>query len=422
MKARQIQFLGLERFPRNITDFDFHQYFFFTRDEKRAIMARHGARSRIGFAIQLGFVRMTGCPLSSLESVPVTLLRHLRRHLELPAPDLASLRTLYRHRRTLFDQQSAATKLLGFRGFSNEHKRSLSRYVRGESKLTRSSRLLVSLAKQWLYDHKTLIPSDRILRSVVHAAQTATVKEIAAQVDAVITDAKRKEWLAAVVKKHGSTKRTVLEWLQASPRGRSSTTLHQQLDKLDYLKSMGVHKPKLDGIELSMQLAYAAEVRRRRPARLKRVNEPHRTVALVCFLAVRMRELMDEVLDLSSSTGRRIVRKASERVRSADAHAIGPLLETLENIRSVLQDEDASFETRYAQVMEMLPKKRMTPSFAGRLRIELSANARHTRPVLRRMAKLPLSESGGKKITTALQQLDHGCFGPAPRLCRALHN
>lgn len=56
--------------------------------------------------------------------------------------------------------------------------------------------------------------------------------------------------------------------------------------------------------------------------------------------------------------------------------------------------------------MELLPKERKPPSLAGRIRVELSANARSTRPILRRLVKLPLSESGDQKVTKAMQQLD----------------
>jgi TnpA family transposase len=406
MKSRQLQVLGMDRFPPSITEFDINQFFCFDRKERRAIVSRHGACHQAAMAIQIGFLRLTGRPLASLESVPAALLRHLRKHLQIETPDLTSLRALYRDERTLFKHQRAAAKLLGFRDFSRGRQGALSRHLQGEASRTLSTSLLLLRARQWLYELKVLVPGERVLRRHVHQAQARTEAEIASEIDAEVSNKKRKRWLKEVMKKRDAGSRTTLEWLQSPPGRQSPKTLRRQLDKLDHLRSMGVDELKLEGVELSLQCAYAADVRRRRPGRLKRLREPRRSIALVCFLAVRLRELMDEVLALSSTQGNRIVRQASERVRAKDTRVIGPLLEAIESIRAALENEELSSDQRLDQAKALLPERQMSPSFAGRLRMELSSSARQTRPMLRRLVKLPLSETGEKKVTGALQYLD----------------
>jgi hypothetical protein len=401
-----VQLLGLDHFPANITEFDVHQFFTYSDDERRAIMARHGSRSRAGFAIQLGFMRMTGRPLSSLDAVPSALLKHLQQHLAIETPDLATLRTLYQHPRTLFHQQQAARKVLRFRELSRGRQGALSRYLQGESKTTRDTNRLLSLGRQWLYDMRSILPGDRRMRQIVRNARTRVEKEIADAIAEAVSASTRRRWFKSVMKKHSSGPRTVLEWLRLPPKRRLTKDLRLQLDKLEHLKSMGVHRVKLDGIEVRTQQTYAAEVRRRRPSRLNVLQEPRRTIALVCFLNVRMYELMDEVIALSAMNGRRIVRKASDRVRSNDARSVGPLLEAIEGIRLALQDETLAAEKRVERAIVLLPTTTKTPSFAARLRAELSTNARRTRPMLRRLVKLELSETDVGTVTKAMKHLE----------------
>jgi hypothetical protein len=54
---------------------------------------------------------MTGTTLRSVEYVPLILLRHLGRQFVQKAPDLATLRSLYRRSQTLYEHQRRAIEL-----------------------------------------------------------------------------------------------------------------------------------------------------------------------------------------------------------------------------------------------------------------------------------------------------------------------
>jgi hypothetical protein len=76
---------------------------------------RYPRRLRLGAAIQLGFVRMTGTTLNALDNVPTSLLEYVAHQLMLPAPELATLRALYRNERTRFAHQAWACACAGLR-------------------------------------------------------------------------------------------------------------------------------------------------------------------------------------------------------------------------------------------------------------------------------------------------------------------
>jgi hypothetical protein len=78
-------------------------------------------------ALQIGFLRMTGRLLEAVRVVPPALWRHLGKQFGVAAPDLASLRTMYQRRRTLFEHQEVACETLGFHWLSEAQRRALVR-------------------------------------------------------------------------------------------------------------------------------------------------------------------------------------------------------------------------------------------------------------------------------------------------------
>jgi hypothetical protein len=70
---------------------------------------------------------MTGRLLEALRMVPPVLWRHLGAQFDIEAPDLASLRTMYRRRRTRFEHQDLASGVLGFHSISEARRRALVR-------------------------------------------------------------------------------------------------------------------------------------------------------------------------------------------------------------------------------------------------------------------------------------------------------
>src|ERR1035441_10735543 len=94
MQGWQTSYLGLRDLPRELSEFELQAFFSFGRDELEVISRRRGDNHKLGLALHIGFVRMSGRPLNSVRAVPAVLLRHLGRVLNIETPDLASLRAL----------------------------------------------------------------------------------------------------------------------------------------------------------------------------------------------------------------------------------------------------------------------------------------------------------------------------------------
>ena len=73
---------------------------------------------------------MAGTTLRSLEYVPASVLRHLGQQFRQPVPDIATLRTLYRRRKTRFEHQRWAVEQWGLREFDEGIERKLVEHIR----------------------------------------------------------------------------------------------------------------------------------------------------------------------------------------------------------------------------------------------------------------------------------------------------
>jgi hypothetical protein len=69
--------------------------------ERQVIEDRRRSARKLGLALQIGFLRMSGRLLDAVCIVPPALWRHVRAQFEIAAPDLASLRAMYRRAPTL---------------------------------------------------------------------------------------------------------------------------------------------------------------------------------------------------------------------------------------------------------------------------------------------------------------------------------
>ncbi len=74
MQGWQTPYLGLRDLPRELTEFELQAFFSFSRAEHELIARRRGDSLKLGLALHIGFVRMSGRPLNSVRVVPPVLL------------------------------------------------------------------------------------------------------------------------------------------------------------------------------------------------------------------------------------------------------------------------------------------------------------------------------------------------------------
>jgi hypothetical protein len=128
---------------------------------------RRSAALKLALALQIGFLHMTGRLLEAVRIVPPALWRHLGEQFGVAAPDLASLRSMYQRRRTLFEHQEVACETLGFHWLSDAQRRALVRVLRDELTRTSDRQRLLQFSRRWLYEHRLIVLRERDLRMMI---------------------------------------------------------------------------------------------------------------------------------------------------------------------------------------------------------------------------------------------------------------
>ena len=106
------QYLGLKQFPASLSSMEIEHSFTLSESELTYVSNRRRPLNPLGVGLQIGFLWMTGQTLNSFQMVPPAVLKHLGDQLHILPPQLASIRALYRRRRTMFDHQRVAERRL----------------------------------------------------------------------------------------------------------------------------------------------------------------------------------------------------------------------------------------------------------------------------------------------------------------------
>ena len=115
MSTYVYRFVGLETLPARLTDFDLQHFFQLGDGDVQAIRQRFRSDRRVAGALQLLFLRACGRPMDRFSVLPRNLLRYVAETLEAAPLTIASLRSLYERRPTLYEHQQWARDYLGLR-------------------------------------------------------------------------------------------------------------------------------------------------------------------------------------------------------------------------------------------------------------------------------------------------------------------
>jgi hypothetical protein len=196
MDSWHATFLGRRHLPRQVTAFEIEVFFQFSAEEARIIEERRRPELKLGLALQIGFLRMSGRLLDAVRMVPPLLWRHLGARFGVAAPDLASLRAMYRRAPTLIEHQQIACDALGFQWLTGHHRRALVRVLRQELDRTDDRERLLGFARGWLYEDRLIIVHERLLRSMITFARRAHEAQLARRIDHAVEPGLMMRWRA----------------------------------------------------------------------------------------------------------------------------------------------------------------------------------------------------------------------------------
>ena len=372
------RFIGAENLPTRLSEFDLQQSFCLSADDIDAVAGRFRHDRRVAAAIQMLFLRASGRPMDRFASVPKTLLRSVCDAFQSSAVTIASLRSLYARRQTLYEHQAWARTYLGLQDLDNTGADQLRGVLAVVALEAAHPDDLADTARMWLYERRIVIPGPRRVADWARLAFDATEANMAATVEAGLDKAallKAVDWSYA---RQDSMVGSHLEWLKTPAKRHSPSTMVETLEKIRALKELGVHTWPLDTVPLSKQQAYAAHVQMRRPSMTARIERQRQIVEIICFLRVTLLELTDMALMQASRRSQDLFRRAAERVQKGRSRSNGVMLQQAVKAKSLLHDESKPWRDRVLEARALLDGIGETgaSTFASEVRRALSEDNR----------------------------------------------
>jgi TnpA family transposase len=405
MPGLEFRYVGQDRLPARLLEFDVERYFALTDSDIAAINERFRRDRRAGVAIQLVFLRASGHTLDHVGTLPRQLLRYIGERLGLPTPTIASLRTLYQRYKTLYEHQVWTCEYLGLTSIGPCHWAGLEAWMRQDATESLTLDELLQHAHCWLYERRILIPAERKLRDLGRSIWSDVERGLLALIEATVTKTQLVHADSVLSAKHETSGMRVLEWLKTPPARHSSSTLTETLVKVRFLKELGAHTWVLDAVPIGKQRAYAQRIQARRPAKVRELKGSTRIIELIFFLRVTLLELTDALL---CQTGRRVsdlVRQAYDRTTVRQARSAVEYRQQLVAIKALVQDSKRTAQERLDDIGKLLEGLVDKPpaSHAANVRETLTDDHHRIRNLLG-----PLRELGfvGREAEPSLRQFE----------------
>jgi hypothetical protein len=404
MQGWQTPYLGLRDLPRELTEFELQAFFSFSRVELELIARRRGDNHKLGLALHIGFVRMSGRPLNSVRAVPAVLLRHLGQMLDIATPDLASLRALYARGRTLFDHQQQACEALGFAWMTEHQRRALVRVLRDEVAHSADRERLLLHARHWLYEHRLLIVHDRVIRGLVAAALTELEAVTAQAIRAAVPAVMLKRWASALDSARPDGQHCQ-SWLWSTPAKHSTRQIAEVLERIAFLTELGIDQ-HLGGLNDVLVRRYARRMATRPPSISARIKEPARTVEMACFLRYSLLTATDQLILMFQRRVADLWRRCADGVTATVdwAQQYQQLLQELAELAAQNTVADAELRSHLVDLVAA-KRARRPPSRASIIRQHLIDAIAPVRSLLVAVSGLAWKATGEHPVLDALDKL-----------------
>ena len=300
-------------FPEVIDDHILSRYFILEtdeqtqRDDKAEVFKQHGDHNRLGFALQLCWLRCLGWQSVSLVGTPAPVIAFVAKQLNIGTECLSK----YPKHQDVWERHSNRVRdHLGWCKCGAAERHLLLEHLKAEAQQHDNARGLLESAVSFLFRNQIVRPKLGTLEELIATARTTAAAAVEAVLPARFTEAQKAQMDVLLVTL-GMNTRSDLEWLRYAPGKSNPVNLLDILDKLKRLNEIGAHRINLEGVHPNHCKALAQEAFRLAPAHLRRQN-PDKRYSCVGSLLI---ELQGDVMDQSVEMHDRILMETLARSR-----------------------------------------------------------------------------------------------------------
>ena len=282
------------------------RYYTFSPEDMKLIRRRRRSTNRLGFAVNLAYLRLPGCVLGPDEVPPVGMLAFIATQIECDPAEFAGYA---RRDETRWEHLGELQAYLKVRSFRRDDNRAVA-YVAIEQ-ATGSDRgdVIVHAMIEYLRDRRILLPAAVTLEKIALAARALARKrthknlveglslQAIAGLEALLVVTKERE-------------RTPLAWLREWPEAPRQKNLAEVVERLEFVRALDIGLDREKRIHRARYTAIARESAIVSAQHLSRLDRPRRLATLTVFVREMEASLIDAALTMFDKMLGAIFRRA----------------------------------------------------------------------------------------------------------------
>jgi TnpA family transposase len=321
--------------------------------------------NRLGFAYQIGFVRLfSRFPAQQPLEICDELLSFVATQLNIEATGIDGYAA---RQHTVSDHQTRIRDYLKLVVLDSEQVEALERFVFEESCRLEQTASLLARAREFLKERHVLFPSESSLLRLVTEQKKRAREHIASRLTDGLTPGLVKTLDDLLEVKEGAAI-SGLQAIKANPAKPSPAAMQSLADKLTAIEATGVLKVDLSWLNANYQRALFHFVSKSSADRLRKVTRLRRLASLVCFLRQSYRDAVDQAVDMFDKfltrTHTRAEHELSDQMRS-QRQTIKAALAALRSLGAVILDDSVANAALRPRLFAAVPRDVLEAQMAG---------------------------------------------------------
>jgi len=350
--------------PATITLRDIARYYTLSIDDLKIINRRRRSHNRLGFAVQLCYLRFPGCPFSSGEQIPESVLFYIANQLSVDP----SVITEYARERqpTRSEHLREIETAFGFRPFNISTYKEMAKWLLPTALSTDNGMALVTALIEEMRVRQIMIPAlstvERLGWEVRRRAQKLVFKQLTER----LTETQRRQLDELLVLKPDQ-QRTDLIWLRQPPGPPTPNNFNKAVERLEFIRSLKLNSRWKQQIHQNRLRQLSRTGAKYTPAHLARLDGLRRYATLVAFLLDTSEALVDQAIDMHDRMMGKLFSKSKRQQGEQfqnDGQAINEKVRLYARVGKALIVAKDSATDAYEAIQSILPWEKFVSTVA----------------------------------------------------------
>ncbi len=304
-----IQRIQFTQIPLDISARDIARYYTFNSDDFKFINSRRRVHNRLGFAVQLCYLRFPSRVWEIGEQVPKPVLSYIALQLGIKSrffKDYAIRDTTRR------EHLAEIQKAFGYESMSMSHYKRLSKWLMKLAFSTDRGIALVEALVEEMRFSKIIIPAISTVERLAWETRRRAQNQFYLSLTKQLTVIQKKE-LDGLLVLNPDQNRTPLIWLRQPPGVANPKNFLKVLDKFEFIRNLNLERSCLAEVHHNRLAQLTRISLKTTPAHISRLDEIRKFAMLVAFLLETSATIVDTAISMHDKMIGKLFRRSENQ-------------------------------------------------------------------------------------------------------------